>query len=157
MHSQRRILVAQAIAALALCACGSQLSEAPTAELQPASTETEQTSPATEMAANQEAHESAPLLTLLITKHHNRITLALQNRGRTNVRFNSNVLLESGANAEPQRLSLRLDEARPLPSCAELAPGALLELEATPSAGEHRFVLTSCDGNARIESESFAL
>lgn len=156
MHSQRRILVAQAIAALALCACGSQLSEAPTAELQPASTETALT-PVREMAANQEAHESAPLLTLLITKHHDRITLALQNRGRTNVRFNSNVLLESGANAEPQRLSLRLDEARPLPSCAELAPGALLELEATPSAGEHRFVLTSCDGNARIESESFAL
>lgn len=156
MHSQRRILVAQAIAALALCACGSQLSEAPTAELQPASTESALT-PVTEMAANQEAHESAPLLTLLITKHHNRITLALQNRGRTNVRFSSNVLLESGANAEPQRLSLRLDEARPLPSCAELAPGALLELEATPSAGEHRFVLTSCDGNARTESESFAL
>ena len=156
MHSQRRIFVAQAIVALALCACGSQLSEAPTTELQPASTESALT-PVTEMAANQESNESAPLLTLSVTNHHDRITLALQNRGRTSVRFNSNVLLESGTNAEPQRLSLRLDEARPLPSCAELAPGALLELDATPSAGEHRFVLTSCDGNARTESESFAL
>lgn len=156
MHSQRRLFVAQALVALALSACGSQLSEAPTAELQPASIETEQTPPATEMATN-DANEAAPSLTLSITKNHNHVTLALQNRGRANVRFNSNVLLESDATSEPQRLSLRLDEARPLPSCAELAPGALLELDATPSAGEHRFVLTSCDGNARTESESFAL
>lgn len=156
MHPQRRIFVAQALVALALTACGSQLSEAPTAEVQPASIEVAQTPPATETATHQ-ANEAAPSLTLSVTKKDGRVTLALQNRGRANVRFNSNVLLESGANAEPQSLSLRLDEARPLPACAELAPGAILELDATPSAGEHRFVLTSCDGNARTESESFAL
>lgn len=162
MHSQRRLFVTPGLVALGLTACGSQLSDAH--EVERAATESVATPlPRTEegelpTAHPHEAREPAPTLTLSLIKHDEHVTLALQNRERSNVRFSSTVLLESVDNTHAvQRHPLHLDEARPLATCAELAPGALLELDVTPSPGAHRFVLTSCDGESRLESESFAL
>jgi len=153
------------VVALALSACGSQLSEATHAEAERAHVEAAgrlEPSEATPRESPSEAApteaEEAPALTLFVTNDDRHVTLVLQNRGRANVRFSSSVLLETiEASPTTERLPLHLDEARPLPICAELAPGALLELDTTPSAGAHRFVLTSCDGSARTESERFTL
>ena len=159
MHSQRRSFAVQGLVALAVTACGSQLSDAPEAERAPLeNAAVAAPTGEAEMPSPREAPQAAPTLTLSLTKHDQHVTLALQNRARGHVRFNSTVLLESADNTDAvQRHPLHLDEARPLPTCAELAPGALLELEVTPSPGAHRFVLTSCDGSARLESEQFAL
>ena len=150
------------IALVVLSACGSQApptepthvatggtASAPPVPALPAAPEP----PATEPGGDVEA---APALTLALTKREREITLALQNRGRTAVHFSSTVLLEEGD--EPREVQLRLDEAQPLPSCAELAPGALLELTLAPGGpGPHRFAVLSCDRGARVESELFSL
>lgn len=145
---------------LAFSACGSQLSTSEQASAtQPPSEAPLAVAPEAVLPAPiiEAAAEPAPALTLSVMKSDGRVTLAVQNRGRSNVRFNSNVLLEEGD--AHRTLPLQLDDTHPLPACAELAPGALLELNVTDadSTAPLRFALTSCGGNARTESERFTL
>jgi hypothetical protein len=154
----RRLLAS--LTCLGLSACGSQTAATEQASIAPATAAPEpavEASPTPSVAREVAGEvEAAPALTLTVVKTDGRVTLAMQNRGRTNVRFSANVQLEEGD--ARREFPLQLDETHPLPACAELAPGALLELHVTPEqTGEHRFALLSCNGSARTESETFRL
>lgn len=117
--------------------------------------------------------EPAPLLTLDTRWEGGRASVSVANRTPEPVRFASRLVLErvNGDTGTPLadrgELRAHLDADRPLPDCAELAPGAHLELTFdglrgpgcsacdAPSPGTYRFVVTSCDGRSRTDGPSF--
>jgi hypothetical protein len=119
--------------------------------------------------------EPAPPLTLGSRWVSGRATLSIANRTTESVRFASRLVLERLTDEAVEEavdrgeLRAHLDDDRPLPACAELAPGAHLELAfdglrgpgcATcdePPAGAYRFVVTGCDGRSRTEGPSFSV
>jgi hypothetical protein len=102
-------------------------------------------------------------------------TVTLANRTTEPVRFASLLVLERVVEGRGEalpargRMLARLAADRPLPECAELLPGALLELgfdglrgEActecdAPPVGDYRFVATSCNGTGRAEGPTFTI
>jgi hypothetical protein len=117
--------------------------------------------------------EPAPELALTSSWGGEGASLRIANRTTEPARFAAVLVLErvteAGAEAVADRGVLRahLDADRPLPDCAELVPGAHLELVyaglrgegctacEAPPPGSYRFVLTSCDGRSRTEGPSF--
>lgn len=94
-------------------------------------------------------------------------TVTIANEGSETARFASRLVLERVENGEghvvtsPGPLVAMLDEAHPLPECAELVRGALLELPfpalAEAAAGDYRVVVTSCNGTGRVEAAPFTI
>ncbi len=120
------------------------------------------------------AAEPAPALTVSTRLEGANVLVTIANDSSTTVAFASELVLESNDGGTWAPVTSRghfvaaLDAEHPLPPCAELVAGASLELSfpalvgTEPSAaaaarGEHRFVVTSCNGTGRTEAASFTV
>jgi len=120
--------------------------------------------------------EPAPPITVEAARSERGVTVTLTNATREPLSFASTLVLEQrdgdgawSAVTSRGRLVARLDAEQALPACAELVPGASLELPFDgvagpdcspcdpPSAGTYRVVVTSCNGTARTESAPFTV
>jgi hypothetical protein len=118
--------------------------------------------------------EPAPALTVASRVEGANVLVTIANDSGATVSFASELVLESHDTGSWAPVTARghfvatLDATHPLPACAELVAGASLELsfpalvgteptEAAAAHGEHRFVLTSCNGTGRTEAAPFTV
>lgn len=117
--------------------------------------------------------EPAPPLAITTRVSGGDVEVSIVNESDATVSFASTLVLESRDGESWRevtsrgRFVARLDAERALPECAELVRGASLELTfaslagdpapdpASVPAGEHRFVVTSCNGTGRTEGPAF--
>lgn len=118
--------------------------------------------------------EPAPPLTVTSRVEGADVLVTIANDSSATVSFASELVLESHGTGAWAPITSRgrfvaaLDATHPLPACAELAPGASLELsfpalvgleptDAAAARGAHRFVVTSCNGTGRTEAAAFTV
>lgn len=172
------VLCAVALALLGCEACGSTTHDpGPVAPAPPSTTTTEP--PATTEPGPTEpgpadpppddpppdppaAPEPGPAIAITTRSARGHVIVTLANDGREPARFSSQLTLEvregDGAwSPEEGSFVASIDDAHPLPACAELVPGASLELRFTLDArdAERRFVLAACEGTGRTEGPGF--
>lgn len=177
------LLVLAACASLFGCGCGStstqERASEPSVTSEPTTTPEPTSAPVTPPPTTPPEvpptpSEPAPPLTITTHLDRDDVQLSITNETDASVSFASRLLLESRAASgewtevtSRGRFVARLDAERPLPECAELVRGASLELsfpslagDPAPQAaslpgGEHRFVVTSCNGTGRTEGAPF--
>jgi hypothetical protein len=117
--------------------------------------------------------EPAPSVTITTRVDRGEVHVSITNETDDTVSFASRLVLESRdgdawtANTSRGAFVATLDAEHPLPACAQLVRGASLELSfpalagdpapasSAPPGGEHRFVVTGCQGTGRTEGAPF--
>lgn len=182
--SLRSLALTACLPLLGCQACGSAASQEPGPRETPEPAPTGSTTPPPTSEPEPEVTppppttptEPAPPLSVEATRTDRGVSVSLTNETREPLSFASALVLEQQGADETWsavttrgHFTARLDAEHALPDCAELVPGASLELEfvavagtdcascAPAAPGRYRFTVTSCNGTGRTPSPAFTV